>query len=210
MWPGDHGPARYGARPACTGSAGRATCALAVRWRSYQRDISSIATHAAEHPTKRDTRPAPQPHRSTIQANTVGDAAFWSGIRDYYARHRNQNASTDEFRACMEDAAGLDLKWFFDQWLTRSGVPRLEGEWRYDAQEKLIEVTVRQTQTTNAFRLSLEIGVIDGDGRLRTQEVVTDRKLERYAIHSEAAPARVVFDPAVWLLYDAGPLSQAR
>ena len=76
MWPGDHGPARYGARPACTGSAGRATCALAVRWRSYQRDISSIATHAAEHPTKRDTRPAPQPHRSTIQANTVGDAAF--------------------------------------------------------------------------------------------------------------------------------------
>jgi len=34
-----------------------------------------MASHAVEHPTSSDTWPAPHPHRSTIHANTVGDAA---------------------------------------------------------------------------------------------------------------------------------------
>ena len=45
----------------------------------------------------------------------IGDLAFWNGIRDYYRRFQNQNASTDDLRAAMEDAADLHLKWFFDQ-----------------------------------------------------------------------------------------------
>ena len=94
----------------------------------------------------------------------IGDSAFWTGIRDYYTRYRNGNASTDDLRACMEDAADLNLKWFFDQWLTRSGVPKVEGEWRYDAGKKRVEITVRQTQPADAFRLHFEIGVIGSDG----------------------------------------------
>ena len=35
-----------------------------------------MASHAAEQPTRSDTRPVPQPQRSTIQANTVGVAAL--------------------------------------------------------------------------------------------------------------------------------------
>jgi len=35
-----------------------------------------MASHAAEHPTRRVRRPIVQPQRSTIQANTVGDAAL--------------------------------------------------------------------------------------------------------------------------------------
>src|SRR5262249_18523835 len=55
---------------------GGSAAAAADRWRSYQRDISSIASHDAEQPTRSKTRPGAQPHRSTIQAKTVGAAAF--------------------------------------------------------------------------------------------------------------------------------------
>ncbi len=139
----------------------------------------------------------------------IGDAAFWQGIRDYYARHRDQNASTDDLRAAMEDAADLNLKWFFDQWLTRSGVPRLEGEWRYDAAKKQVEVTVRQTQAGDAFRISFEMAVTGSDGRALRHKAGTDRKLERYTIPFESAPAIVTLDPGVWLLYEAGPFVRA-
>lgn len=138
----------------------------------------------------------------------IGDLAFWTGIRDYYRRYRNQNASTDDLRACMEDAADLDLKWFFDQWLRRSGVPRLEGDWQYNAEKKQVEVTVRQTQTADAFRVSFEIGLIDAEGRRRLHKVGTDRKLERFTIASDTAPANAVLDPGVWLLYEAGPFKR--
>ncbi len=62
----------------------------------------------------------------------MGTEKFWTGIREYYRRYRNLNASTDDFRQVMEQAAGTDLSWFFDQWLRRPGMPRLKGSWRYD------------------------------------------------------------------------------
>jgi aminopeptidase N len=44
----------------------------------------------------------------------VGDEAFWAGIREYYARHRNGSATTADFRRAMEEASGRDLETFFE------------------------------------------------------------------------------------------------
>lgn len=59
----------------------------------------------------------------------MGDEAFWAGSQSYYARHMNGSASTTDFRRAMEEASGLDLESFFDQWLYQGGHPRLEGWW---------------------------------------------------------------------------------
>jgi aminopeptidase N len=139
----------------------------------------------------------------------IGDDAFWAGIRDYYGRYRNQNASTGDLRACMEDASDLNLQWFFDQWLTRGGLPKVEGDWRYDAAKKQVEVTLRQTQAADAFRISFEIGVTGKDGRTLRHKAGTDRKLEHYSIPFDSPPASVVLDPGTWLLHEAGPFGPA-
>jgi aminopeptidase N len=135
----------------------------------------------------------------------IGDRAFWNGIRDYYRRFQNGNASTADLRASMEDAAEISLGFFFDQWLTRSGVPRVEGEWSYNPGEKEVEVSLRQTQAADAFRLHFEIGLIGDDGRVTRHRVGTDRKLERYRLPADAPPSDVVIDPDAWLLHEAGP-----
>ncbi len=59
----------------------------------------------------------------------VGDSVWIRGIRAYYAAHVNGNAITDDLRSAMEGAAHADLKWFFDQWLTRPGYAELGVEW---------------------------------------------------------------------------------
>src|SRR4029453_2281898 len=51
----------------------------------------------------------------------IGTASFWAGIREYYKRFRDGNASTDDFRRVMEEASGQDLAGFFRQWLRRPG-----------------------------------------------------------------------------------------
>jgi aminopeptidase N len=136
----------------------------------------------------------------------IGDDAFWMGIREYYRRYRDQNASTAEFRAIMEDAADVNLQWFFDQWLTRPGVPRVEGEWYYDAAKKTIEITIRQTQPQDPFRISFHVGVIERPGGVpRLERTGTDRRTEHYSIKADAEPVDVVLDPGVWLLYEPGP-----
>ena len=77
----------------------------------------------------------------------MGTEKFWTGIREYYRRYRNLNASTDDFRQVMEQAAGTDLSWFFDQWLRRPGMPRLKGSWRYDPAARQIQIELAQAQT---------------------------------------------------------------
>src|SRR6185436_8183254 len=91
----------------------------------------------------------------------VGDAAFWSGIRAYYSRYKERNASSDEFRAVMEEASGKPLDWFFRQWLHRSGVPLLSGRWRYDAAAREVVVTILQSQPGERYHLPLQIGIQD-------------------------------------------------
>ena len=94
----------------------------------------------------------------------IGTETFWTGIREYYRRYRDANASTAEFRTVMEQASGKSLDWFFAQWLTRPGIPRIEGSWRYDAAARQVEVTVTQTQTADPYRLTVDVG-IQPDGR---------------------------------------------
>jgi hypothetical protein len=46
-----------------------------------------------------------------------GDDAFREILREYYARHALQHVTEADFRAVVGDVSGLDLDWFFDQWL---------------------------------------------------------------------------------------------
>jgi aminopeptidase N len=142
----------------------------------------------------------------------VGTEAFWQGIREYYRLYRNANASTDEFRSVMEAAGGQDLGWFFRQWLTRPGMPAIEGSWRYDAERRQIHLELAQTQRDEPYRLPLDIGVIMKAGDLPRVERVelTDRRAA-FTIAADAEPASVILDPNNWLLYEGGlsPFSAA-
>ena len=89
----------------------------------------------------------------------LGTERFWDGIREYYRRYQNQNASTDDLRLVMEQASGKDLSWFFAQWLTRSGVPALTGGWYFDRAAKQLVVELTQAQSGEPYRLPLEVGI---------------------------------------------------
>lgn len=128
----------------------------------------------------------------------IGAGKFWTGIRDYYQRYRDGNASTGDFRRVMEEASGTDLGWFFQQWLKRAGSPAVEGGWRYDAAAKRIEIELAQTQLGEPYRLPLEFGIAD-----RIEKVEMTQKRQRFEIPADKEPAAVVLDPNTWVLMDA-------
>ena len=133
----------------------------------------------------------------------IGTDAFWRGIRLYYERYMNATASTADFRTVMEEVSGQDLRWFFAQWLTRSGVPQVSGSWRYDPASKEVVVVARQTQSGDPFRFALEIGLTSPDRAAPavTKVQVTARD-STFRIGAETEPAAVTLDPGVWLLAD--------
>ena len=132
----------------------------------------------------------------------MGDDKFWTGIRDYYARFQNQSASTNDFRLAMERASGLDLSSFFQQWLYRGGIPKLEGTWQWDANAKQIVVELAQTQSGAPFRLPVEVGITVAGARVRTEKIELTDRSKRFTIAADQEPTVVELDPNVRLLMD--------
>ena len=130
----------------------------------------------------------------------IGTDKFWNGIREYYSRYRNENASTDDFRQVMERAAGVPLSWFFDQWLKRPGMPALKGEWRYDATTKQVLIDLTQTQDGATYRLPIEIAVAGETAQPRIERVELSQRTGRFSFAAETAPVSVTVDPNTWVL----------
>lgn len=135
----------------------------------------------------------------------MGDDRFWAGIRDYYSRFRDKSATTADFRLAMERAAGRDLGAFFQQWLYRGGVPRLDGTWRWDSAAKQVIVELRQTQPGEPFRLPIDISIATAGAKARVERVELAAGTGRYVFPAETAPTSVELDPNVRLLF-AGTL----
>jgi aminopeptidase N len=133
----------------------------------------------------------------------IGAEKFWAGIREYYRRYRDGNASSDDFRRVMEEASGVDLRWFFQQWLLGPGSPVVEGAWRYNPASKRIELELTQTQPGRAYRLPLEVGVTVAGAAVTIEKIDLTQKQQRFEIASDREPGTVELDPNTWVLMDA-------
>ncbi|MEO8369252.1 MAG: M1 family metallopeptidase [Candidatus Solibacter sp.] len=135
--------------------------------------------------------------------SVIGADKFWAGLREYYRRFRDSNASTDDFRHVMEEAAGQDMNWFFQQWLYRAGSPVVSGTWSYDAAAGAISVELAQTQSGEAFRLPLDIAVMVEGAPPVVHRLEFSERTQKFSIKTEKPPSSVELDPDACVLMDA-------
>ena len=129
----------------------------------------------------------------------IGTDKFWDGMREYYRRFRDGNASTRDLRQVMEEVSGQDLGWFFQQWLYRTGSPKVDAVWSYDAAAKKVRLDLTQTSPGEPFRLPMEVGL--GPGKVSKIEFTQAR--QSFELPSDADPGTVTVDPNTWLLIEA-------
>ena len=129
----------------------------------------------------------------------IGDGTFWRGMRTYYQRFRDRNASTADFAAVIEEVSGRRLDWFFDQWLRRPGVPELEIEWSYDAAASTVGLEVRQLGPT-IYRLRLDVEAVLDDGSSVRGRIDVEGERTTATVTVPERPERLRIDPEGWLL----------
>ncbi|MEZ5417259.1 MAG: M1 family metallopeptidase [Vicinamibacterales bacterium] len=141
----------------------------------------------------------------------IGDDAFWTGVRSYYQRYRDRNASTADFRAEMERASGRDLRRFFDEWLTRGGVVRLAGEWEYRADSRAVVLRLTHADARRTYAMPLQVAVYE---RENATPVITTVDLseasQEVRIAVTGRPERVVLDPDHFVLMEATLTERSR
>ncbi|HPW62922.1 MAG TPA: M1 family aminopeptidase, partial [Cyclobacteriaceae bacterium] len=134
----------------------------------------------------------------------VGDENFWKGIRSYYSKYMNSNATTADFRREMEEASGMDLKDFFDQWLYKPGALQYSGSWQYDAKKKEVRIIIEQIQTNGSlFKMPVQVAIYSSTGKPVMKTLQVNEKRNEFTLLVESEPDNIVLDPNHWVLMEA-------
>jgi aminopeptidase N len=138
----------------------------------------------------------------------LGPERFWAAINRYLTKHAFGNATSDGLRRAVLDATGLNLDWFWSQWVYQAGHPDFVVTAAYDSAAGALALTVRQTQVDTAradsaglrfttplvFRGAVSIRVGTSRGDLR-KHVELDRREQLIHISGvKSPPTMVVFD----------------
>ncbi len=133
--------------------------------------------------------------------NKIGDDIFWEGLQTYYARYRNSNALTSDFKETMEEVSGMELDGFFYQWLFLSGHPVLDISWTYDDRRNELSVLVEQQQEGHIFEFPLELQIKGSPGE-RPEKVDITRTSQTFVFSTDKPPDNIIADPGVKLLFE--------
>jgi aminopeptidase N len=101
---------------------------------------------------------------------TLGDGVFFKGIREFYLKYEHKAARTEDLRASLERASGVNLKAFFARWVYGSGHPRYEASWSWQGGRNgrgVLTIRLRQTQADEPFLNPLPVEIVTTRGAQR-------------------------------------------
>jgi aminopeptidase N len=186
--------------------------------RGLRRDRDTVIRYNVKNPSAAVVMPADAALDNILSTNSyqkggwvlhmlrrlVGDEPFWKGLATYYARFRNANALTDDFRRVMEEVSGKPLEGFFRQWVYTPGQPLIQGSWSYA--NGVLTVRLEQAQADRiVFDTPLDIGIVtDRSAATRVETVPLGHRTETFTFQVDKEPLDVVLDPNTWLLAEFG------
>lgn len=137
----------------------------------------------------------------------VGDEQFIKSFQVFNRNNKFKRSSFDDIRKAFEEVTGKDWKWFFDQWVNRTGAPQLVLE---DVQvnsvrgSNNVSFTLKQIQPEEVFYLDVPVVIITKDG-IKTETVEMNEKESKYNFTVDSAPLKILIDPEFDLMRKLDP-----
>jgi aminopeptidase N len=129
----------------------------------------------------------------------LGDEAFFEGIANYYRLYKDRNVWTKDFQKVMEMAGGVDLGTFFRQWLYQPAWPEYQLSWNWDQTDCVVEIRIRQIQTSGLFDMPVNMVVSSGGKKENHRIRIKDRD-HKFRIPLLSPPSSIELDPDGWVL----------
>ena len=107
--------------------------------------------------------------------NYLGDAAFFKGLNIYLKTNAFKNGEAQQLRLAFEEASGLDLNWYFNQWYYGAGNPALNISYKWDDANKVETVYLQQMQDGQTFKLPMAIDIYAGGKKERHKVWMNDK-----------------------------------
>jgi len=130
----------------------------------------------------------------------IGDELFFHALKEYASAHRYATATTESLLSVFETVTGMELGWFFDQWVYAAGHPvyRFEGSIIGDAEGGDADVIIRlhqvQVDAPEVFEGPVDYLIVFGDSDT-TVTFWNDERDQEFILTFHALPDTILFDP---------------
>ena len=138
----------------------------------------------------------------------VGDSAFFKILRTYNSdpRYAYNSVVTSDFQGIAESVSGLDLNYFFDEWIYGVNYPRYNLRWNFTdngGEIYRLAVNLNQEPGTNPqyFTMPVQMKIITDKGD-STVTVFNNKLTQEFDILVSGKPSDVIFDPDNLILKD--------
>jgi hypothetical protein len=152
--------------------------------------------------------------------HVLGEENYRKSINLYLMRHGLATVETWDLQKAIIDATGINMDWFFDQWIHRGGEPIYAVDWNVRAKSSTnsnntpnvdvliseydVEINVKQTQNQDIvvglFRMPIDVDILYVDGSSEKRTVWVDKSQHTFHFNTQKAPITVVFDAGSYLL----------
>lgn len=118
----------------------------------------------------------------------LGQDNFKRSIQLYLQRHSFGTVETWDLQKAIIDATGINMDWFFDQWIHRGGEPkyRVTTNQTILNGEKGIEFTIEQIQkqdlVVRTFKMPVDLALYFTDGSVLKKSVMIDKDYQKVFI----------------------------
>ncbi|MHA1167505.1 MAG: M1 family metallopeptidase [Candidatus Hodarchaeales archaeon] len=147
----------------------------------------------------------------------MGDEAFFSSVQAFYDEFAYKTGVTngDHLRV-FEETSGMELTWFFDQFVYNSGIPKYnislaEFYFDYPTQEYLTRITIEQDSPYTPFVMILPVTIEFNLGPNKHYVyIINGSNLEIELNLSPAGfkPVKIIVDQEWVLIRDSTPISK--
>jgi hypothetical protein len=135
--------------------------------------------------------------------HVVGDSLFFESLADYREQFGGKSATTEDFRDVVETTCGMELDWFFQQWIY--GTYRPFYHYSFLTEEDPAggwntHLHIRQVQTTNplVFTMPIDLRIIT-PSKEDAAVVFNDKRSQNFVLHTETQPTNMFLDQKRWI-----------
>jgi aminopeptidase N len=128
---------------------------------------------------------------------SVGNDRFFAATKNYLDTANNGPASTDDYAKAISDAVQLDMRWYFDQWVRRSGNAEVDVEQHVDPAaggQYRLWGTITQAPG-NGFKKLLVPLVWENGGKTEARVVFADQPEKKFDFLLPVKPGSIKPDP---------------
>jgi len=127
----------------------------------------------------------------------LGDAGFFRAMKHYLEVNRGQNVVTADLVKAIEQATGISVDQFFDEWIYGAGAPRFQVRYTYDESARQVRLSVEQAQKVEGrvglFHVPVEVEITTASGK-KSVPIEISKAGENFMFPVDGPPRMLLFD----------------